>query len=105
MNDILLRNGMTISNICLGTDIMPELFFSSNRTKEFIDRRVYQSKRFLKGEYHIYKKYNGIIKVVNKAISSGCKFFDTSRAYGSSEVMLSRALGGCRVINIKYVRS
>ena len=94
MKNVKLKNGSIIPAMCMGTDILPDLFFASNKIKEFINRRVYQGKRLLKGEYRIYKRYKGIIECTNKAISCGCNFFDTSRAYGSSEKMLARALTG-----------
>ena len=38
------------------------------------------------------KKDKGIIKCTNHAVENKCYFFDTSRAYGGSEKMLSQAL-------------
>ena len=86
-----LQNNYEIPSICFGTDIVSEGYFDDDYIKQFLKRR----KRWIEAHLdksNVYKRNMGIINCVEESIASGCNFFDTSRAYGGSEIMLGQAL-------------
>lgn len=90
---IRLNNGYELPVICYGTDIVSEGFFDEDSIKQFLKQRKRQSESILNHSGN-YKKSMGIIRCTNNALSYGCNFFDTSRAYGGAETMLRQALKG-----------
>lgn len=93
---VTLSNDYKIPNICYGTDIVSKDFFSDNVCYQKVKRLFLPmkdlAKLILKKGTRQYKKDKGIIKCTNHAVENKCYFFDTSRAYGGSEKMLSQAL-------------
>lgn len=84
-----LVNGYQLPLICFGTDIVDYRSSLSGRFKQF---SRYMIKKCLGKDTKKYKKDRGIITCCRHALEYNCNFFDTSRAYGGSEVMLGDAL-------------
>lgn len=89
MEYVELSNGYKIPYVCFGTDIVDYRDSCSEKIKQSIKNAV---KFIIGGDVKKYRRDQGIIKCCNHAIENGCVFFDTSRAYGGSELMLCDAL-------------
>lgn len=89
MDKIILSNGYKIPNLCYGTDIVDYRPSCIGKIKLFAK---YMIMIFQKKDTKNLRKGKGIIKCCQQAIKNGCRFFDTSRAYGGSERMLQDAL-------------
>ena len=88
----MLANGYELPVICMGTDIIPENYFSSTTLRSQIKRSIRYIDAIYNGTVPSFRRNIGIINCAKKAIEKGCVFFDTSRAYGGSERMLYDSL-------------
>lgn len=88
MNNIKLSNGFQVPPICYGTDIIPEYFYDIS-CGPFLSDAIRFARAIKKGDIQKYKKYKGICSCIEAGLKNEISFFDTSRAYGGSELMLS----------------
>ena len=88
MNEITLSNGLIVPGLCYGSGIVYLYRYGDCSKKSKIK---YEINNFL----HNRKRYiidKNFTKIVNFAFESGCRMFDTSRAYGGAEYALGEAL-------------
>lgn len=88
---VKLCNGYEIPDICFGTDIVDYEVSPSKRIKIKAKNIV---KKYMGKDVKKYNKDQGIVSCCRNSLKNGCKFFDTSRAYGGSERMLRECLKG-----------
>lgn len=88
---IKLSNNYKIPIICYGTGIINNKMYDSNKFKQFLQRFYLFIKKIIKNDNTFFNNI-GIIKCTKNAIKYNCNFFDTSRAYGKAEYMISRCL-------------
>jgi len=91
MENIKLKNGYELPNICYGTDIVMYSSTTLGKIKRFLQFIV---RKLTQKDNQKYIKSKRIEKCIKNSISRGCIFFDTSRAYGGAEEMLGKALLG-----------
>ena len=78
---IKLSNNYMIPQMCYGTDIVSDIFFSDNLFMQRIQRCSLLFKDWIKlilgKDIGSHKRERGIIKCTNHAVENMCSFFDT----------------------------
>lgn len=89
MEKIVLYNGVSIPNLCFGTGI-------TNIYDVGIKRKVNLFKDYIRVILNKNRKIClmniNLEKIIDISMKNGCCCFDTSRAYGASELVLGRTL-------------
>lgn len=89
MEKIVLYNGVSIPNLCFGTGI-------TNIHDVGIKRKVNLFKDYIRVILNKNRKIClmniNLEKIIDISMKNGCCCFDTSRAYGASELVLGRTL-------------
>ena len=89
MDKIVLYNGVSIPNLCFGTGI-------TNIYDVGIKRKVNLFKDYIRVILNKNRKIClmniNLEKIIDISMKNGCCCFDTSRAYGASELVLGRTL-------------
>lgn len=93
MGNIILSNGISMPDLCLGTGITGGIKLTASN---IMTQDTLRAIKYNIASITIYrgrsKMDRALAKVVKSAMNNGCHMFDTSRAYGSSEWRLGEAL-------------